>query len=302
VNRPRATDTRAGVSVHLGRADNWALPEPRPPRSRTSTSIIGRGSRKFHTGEALDMKFTDVLATEQYALTCLFGGEAMDSETGKSFVGVLMRGKLLGWDGITDSTTEGVCAQTVADNVITIHSHIRHGSVSMKARAMRDDLLSCCSDKVRPKVAAYNKNGPWLGLLQHFLQTCGPQDMRSAVSQMLSEAKQERPLRTLRQRVTTLVESWNTAQDTFYGVQPEIKEGSRLEPCACSPFISIHEQADALKQLVINTDKSLWQVYSNKPEYRDIKDNHVPLLQFILDLHQEAWLSWWTRLTLEQPS
>ena len=45
---------------------------------------------------------------------------------------------------------------------------------------------------------------------------------------------------------------------------------------------------DALKQLVMHTDKSLRQVYSTKPEYRNTKDNPVPLLHFILGLNQKA--------------
>jgi hypothetical protein len=49
VTRPRATDTRAGVSIHLGRDENSILFEPCPPRRTTDTSTIGRGSRKFHT-------------------------------------------------------------------------------------------------------------------------------------------------------------------------------------------------------------------------------------------------------------
>ena len=146
------------------------------------------------------MWFTDVTGTEQYALTCVFGGVAMDSESGKSFIGVLMKGRFLGLHGITDSKTKGLCVETIADNVITIHSHIKHATQEMKARAMRDDLLLCCSDEVRPRVAAYRKDGPWLGLLQHFLMTCGPQDMRLAVSNKMLDAKQERPLRTLRER------------------------------------------------------------------------------------------------------
>ena len=197
LHRPRATDTRAGVSIHLGRGSDSILPEPFAARKKTETSIIGRGSRKCHTGKDIPVIFTDVLTTSRYALTALFGGTPMDSEFGKSFVCKLLTGKYNGYIGITDSETEGSCAMTIINNVIAIHAHTKHASGKLKARAMRDDLLSCCSESVRPKLAAYPKDAPWMGLLQHFLQTCGPQDMRFAVNKILDEPKAERPLRTL---------------------------------------------------------------------------------------------------------
>ena len=93
INRPRATDIRCGVSVHLGRGSDLVFPEPRASRKRTETSFIGQGPRKCYTGKYIPIVFTDMLATSRYALTVLFGGIAMDSETGKSFVGKLMTGK-----------------------------------------------------------------------------------------------------------------------------------------------------------------------------------------------------------------
>ena len=129
-------------------------------------------------------------------------------------------------------------------------------------------------------MAAFPKDGPWLGLLQHFLQCCGPQDMRAAVDKMLTEANAERPIRTLRQRVSAVKLAWELAQDTFCGVHPEYDNwNERLEPCRCTPFISIYTQTKTLKTLVMNTDKALWQVYSTRPEYRVTKDNPVPLLR-----------------------
>ena len=118
--RPRATETRAGVSIHLRRGSDSILPEPRPPRKNTETSVIGQGSRKCYTRKDIPIAFTDMMAASRYALTALFGGVAMDSETGKSFVRELMTGKYDGYIGITDSATEDSCAMTIINNVVAI--------------------------------------------------------------------------------------------------------------------------------------------------------------------------------------
>ena len=255
-----------------------------------ASSVVGRGSQQFHTGTPIAVNFTDTLESSRYASTALFGGEAMNSEFGKSFVGK-MTGQYTGNDGICDTDEGNKCAMSTVNIVIVNHSHIRHGSDALKALALRKELLACCSDGIWAKVAAYPKEGSWLGLRQHFLQTCGSQNIRAADTKMLTEAQAERPLRTLRQRVTALILPWYTAQETFYGAQPEFDDfGNMLKSCQCSPSISIHDQNDALKELVMNTDKSLWQMYSNRPEYRTTKENHVPLLHVILALNQEALL------------
>ena len=83
IDRHRATDTRAGVPVHLGRGHDSTLPEPTRPRAVTATSVVGRGSTQFHTGERIQLLFEDTLESSRYALMAQCGGEAMDSEFGQ---------------------------------------------------------------------------------------------------------------------------------------------------------------------------------------------------------------------------
>ncbi len=65
-----------------------------------------------------------------------------------------MAGEYIGNDGITDTEEDGQCCMTILELVITKHSHIRHGKIAFKHRAMREDLLDCCSHKYRARVAA----------------------------------------------------------------------------------------------------------------------------------------------------
>jgi len=45
-----ARDTRAGIAATLGRGTSGVLPRPVPSRHIPETSVIGKGSRLFHTG------------------------------------------------------------------------------------------------------------------------------------------------------------------------------------------------------------------------------------------------------------
>ena len=108
---------------------------------------------------------------------------------------------------------------------------------------MREDLLANLSDSVRPAVATSDDKAPWTGLVKHFLQTCGPPDVKAGVCAMLEEAVAEEPPRIFQQRVQALVFSWHLAQTTFYGVSPEAgRRGQPAPPHYCSPFVPAHEQ------------------------------------------------------------
>ena len=106
---------------------------------------------------------------------------------------------------------------------------------------------------------------------------------------MLEQAKADTPVRTLKQRITTLINSWFVAQDQLYRVHPEFDDyGELLLPCACSPFVAVHEQLEQMRQLVLDSVPALWQNFCSRSEYATTKNNSVPLLMFILNLDQEA--------------
>ena len=111
---------------------------------------------------------------------------------------------------------------TYLNQIIALHSSCKHGSESTRTRAMRQDLLANLDDSIRDIVAAYDEEGTWLGLVNHFLQTCGPPDIRMAVYAMLREAQSEEPARNLQQRVHSTVVAWQRAQSIYYGVHPEV--------------------------------------------------------------------------------
>ena len=82
--------------------------------------------------------------------------------------------------------------------------------------------------------------------------------------------------------------SWMRAQDTYYGVYPEIDaRGLRSPPHYCTPFIQLFQQHAELKALLTREDKSLWHHYCNSTDRR-YQDNPVILLGYILGLHGEA--------------
>jgi len=174
----RSRDTQAGVSVVMGRG-TWP-PSASPPGLREPWSIIGQGSFESYQGYAQPLTFTGSDLHSRYARTALFGGEATDSDVGKAYQSKTALRKFSGKNrGITDSPTTGCCALTYLNQIIALHSSCKHGSDSTRMRAMRQDLLSNLDDTVRDAVAAYDEEGTWLGLVNHFLQTCGPQTFGS---------------------------------------------------------------------------------------------------------------------------
>ena len=151
---------------------------------------------------------------------------------------------------------------------------------------MRDELLAALTDAIRPSVAAYPKDGSWLGLMDLFLATCGPQNIRTAVQSMLDQARADTPVRTLKQRITALVNAWIVSQAEFYRVHPEFDDfGEMLEPCASTPFVAAHEQLDQMQRLILDSVPTLWQTFCSCPEYAATKNSPVPLLDFILGLN-----------------
>ena len=102
---------------------------------------------------------------------------------------------------------------------------------------MQQDLLVNLVDRVCYAVAAFDKEGMWPGLVNHFLQTYGPPDSRTAVYAMLQEAASEERARNLQQRIQILVVAWQRAQ-SYLGVHPEMDvQGAACPPYHCSPCI-----------------------------------------------------------------
>ena len=152
-------------------------------------SIIGQGSLESYQGRVQSLTFKGWDLHSRYARTALFGGEATGSDIGKAYQSKTALRKFSGKNrGITDSATTGCCAMTYLNQIIALHSSCKHGSDFTRTRAMRQDLLANLDDSIRDTVAAYDEEGTWLGLVNHFLQTCGPPDIRMAVYAMLREA------------------------------------------------------------------------------------------------------------------
>ena len=134
----------------------------------------------------------------------------------------------IGNRGIKDSATLGPCCLTTLKAVVSHHANHTHNGQAAKERARRQDLLANVSKEIRPSLAFYPQTGSWHGLVQHFLQTCGPPDILTAVYRILEEARPESPPRTCRLRVQTLLFSWTTAQFTYFNSNPE--RGLSLHP------------------------------------------------------------------------
>ena len=146
-------------------------------------------------------------------------------------------------------------------------------------------LLANVSKEIRPLLVAYDPDGPWIGLVQHLLQTCGPPDILSAVYAMLEEARSEHPPRTLRVRVQTLVFSWKTAHHKYFNCNPLIDDRDvRRPPSHCPPSIHPFQQQEALKELIMRCDVGLWNSFCGQALQKHSRKNPVLLLQFILEL------------------
>ena len=157
---------------------------------------------------------------------------------------------------------------------------------------MRADLFASMHQKVRTSIAVFDPNTSWEDLEEYFMETCGPLNSRAAVYVMLDESNSEEPERSLRQRVTLLVDGYQQAQKTYCGVYPEVDDntGEELEPHHCTPFIPVHEQLAALKDLTMRCGGgNMWQTPCHRTENR-LQTNPVTLLHCLLDLNEEALL------------
>jgi hypothetical protein len=238
---------------------------------------------------AVVLKFLDSAEQSRFSRGALFGGVPQESDFGKPFQPKSQTGKYHGNTGLVDSETLGECTMTTVDRLVANASQVKHVPGPLRDRAMRDELLASVSDAIRPSIAAYPKDGSWLGLMDHFLATCGPQNIRTAVQDMLDLARADTPVRTLKQRIVALVDSWQVSQVEFCRVHPEFDDfGDMLPPCASTPFVAVHDQLHQLKLLILDSVPTQWQTYCSRPEYAATKNNPVPLLDFMLALNQEA--------------
>ena len=274
-NLPRGRDTGAGVSVMQGRGNG--SPHPVASQLHMPTSIIGWGCAEFHTGVAQSVTFTesqDVSAS--YARILLNRGKPTESVMGKPWVNEASIKKFSGENqGTTDHPVTGICAINFFNQLLMLHSSVKHETPAAKDWALRVDLLANLGDTVRGSIAVYDENASWDALVIHFLQTCGPPDILAGVYSMLHDAINEDTERNLQQRVQTLVYAWQRVQATYYGVYPERDD------------IPTYQQHAELKKLPTRADTSLWHQYCNCT-YRRYQANPVALLQYILSLHSEA--------------
>ena len=284
----RERDTQAGVAAMQGRGSR--LPNPVAPMPREPNSIMGRGSSECYTGLASSITFTGSSVSERYAATALFGGAVAQSGVGRPYVSKAAYRKFTGLNrGVTDSPTTGICAINFINQFIAAQSILKHETNVTRERALREDLLSQLPDGVRTTVATSDERGSWGDLIKHFLQTCGPPDIRAGIYTMLDGTGAEEPERNLQQRVLALVFGWNLAQVTFYGVFPELDDaGEDLPPRHCNPFVSVHQPHAALKELTLRCGGgTLWQSYCTLRDHR-IQNNPVTLLHYLLALDTEA--------------
>jgi len=176
-HRATRRNTRAGVAVVTGQGA-WPPPQT-APQLQEPTLIIGTGSSHSLTGVATTILFTGSDAMDRYARTTLNGGRATNSAVGKPDARRSPTQKFTGQNrGVTDSSTTGICAISYVNNIISAHSIHLHANEQNKERAMRQDLLANLSDSVRPQVTTYDGEGPWIGLVTHFLTTLGPPDIK----------------------------------------------------------------------------------------------------------------------------
>jgi hypothetical protein len=140
-----------------------------------------------------------------YSSSLLHGGTPIDSGFGLPWVSRTKIEIYSGNPGIRDSAKLGPCCVTLLNDILAHHANHTHTLPEATRRALRQDLLANVSKEIRPLLVTYDPDGPWMGLVQHFLQTCGPPDILSAVYIMLDEARAENPPRTLQVRVQTLV-------------------------------------------------------------------------------------------------
>lgn len=257
--------------------------------SATPDSVIGAGSTHCHTGVATPILFTGSSEAASYITTAFQGGRPTTSDVGKPWEDKNGIRKFTGANrGVSDNATTGVCAINFLSSVVAFHSTKRHDNAELLGRAMRSTVLTNLADAVRHEIEQFDHNADWPAFALNFIQSCGPVNIRDGVCNMIAEVTTVTTPRTLMQRSRALVNAWTTAQNTFYGVHPELDgRGQSRPPHHCSPFVPRHEQFHALKLLVQGADKSLWQQYCATTPQRTQR-NPALLWNWILTLNSEA--------------
>ena len=286
----RARDARNGVNVVTGRGA-WPASTTTPQLSEANP-IIGKGSVESQTGVPMSLDFTTSDETELFARSLLHGGMPIDSGTGKPWAGRPKIDVYCGNPGIKDSPTLGPCCVTTIHGVVALHANYTHTSQQTKERALKQNLLAKVSKEIRPLLATYDQEGSWLGLVGHFLQTCGPPDILSTVYRMLEEARYGNPPRTLRVRVQTLFFSWKVAHFTCFNSNPE--RDTRVVHRAsahCTPFNHPFEQHAALKDLIMRCDTSLWNSFCGNTA-RGLRQNPSFCFNLFCSWTPRSWAPW----------
>ena len=181
--RPHATTPEPGLALSLAGALGRG---PWPPNGALHSlaeacSIMGQGSLESYEERVQPITFANSDLRSRYARTALFGGEVTDPKTGTPYQSKVAPRKFTGQNrGITDFPITGVCAFTCLNFGIALLSSCKHTNDLTRRRAMRQDLLATLDDIVRNAVAAFDEEGTLLGLVNHFLQTCGPPHIRAA--------------------------------------------------------------------------------------------------------------------------
>ncbi|KAJ1466819.1 hypothetical protein T484DRAFT_1860635 [Baffinella frigidus] len=257
--------------------------------STTPDSVIGAGSTHCHTGVATPILFTNSSEAASYITTAFQGGRPTTSDVGKPWEDKNGIRKFTGANrGVSDNATTGVCAINFLSSVVAFHSTKRHDNAELLGRAMRSTVLTNLADAVRHEIEQFDHNADWPAFALNFIQSCGPVNIRDGVCNMIAEVTTVTTPRTLMQRSRALVNAWTTAQNTFYGVHPELDgRGQSRPPHHCSPFVPRHEQLHALKLLVQGADKSLWQQYCATTPQRTQR-NPALLWNWILTLNSEV--------------
>jgi len=193
----QARDTGVGVSVFTGRGSG-GLPHPGSRRLHEATSLIGVGSSECHGQGPTNFSFNGSLMSDRYADTILQGGNPTYSEVGKAWRNTSSVRKFTNRNkGMMDSAITGPCAATFINKLVASLSTYRHDTHEARDRALRHDMLSNVVDEVKLIINACDEHATWSQLVRHFLQTCGPPDILTAVEDMLREAASEEPQRNL---------------------------------------------------------------------------------------------------------
>ena len=194
------------------------LPTPAPHRLEEPFSLVGKGSSECYSGTATALAFKGSGSARRLAKTMVNGGMPADTDVGKPYVD---RDKLPGFTGdnpgMTESPNTGPCCTTMVEQVSLAQSIQKHYSPTTRARAMRADLLASMHRKVRTSVAVFDPNATWEDLLDHFMERCGPPNLRAAVHAMLDKSNTVILERTLCQRVSSLFNDYQQAQKTYCG-------------------------------------------------------------------------------------